>query len=230
MQTIVRVGVDLAKNVLQVHAVDAQGRMVTNRAIQRSEFLAWCAPLPAACLVAMEACGGAHHWCSAVAAHGLGCTHDGSSIGCTLSLAGQERKQNANYAAAICEAASRPQMRLVPVKTSEQQGILCVHQPREGSMRNAQHASNVFEKCSPSLASSCRKAPEACAPICTISWKMRAMTSQAQPALRYSVHSCIDKSSMNIFTGVSSVLQLTVKKMPRCSELPPSRAWDHSLH
>lgn len=56
------------------------------------------------------------------------------------------------------------------------------------------------------------------------------MTSQAQPALRYSVHSCIDKSSMNIFTGVSSVLQLTVKKMPRCSELPPSRAWDHSLH
>ena len=132
MQTIVRVGVDLAKNVLQVHAVDAQGRMVTNRAIQRSKFLAWCAQLPAGCLMVMEACGGAHHWCSAVAAHGLGCTHDGSSIGCTLSLAGQERKQNANYAAAICEAASRPQMHFVPVKTPEQQGILCVHRLREG--------------------------------------------------------------------------------------------------
>ena len=132
MQNIVRVGVDLAKNVLQAHAVNAQGRMVTNRAIQRSKFLAWCAQLPAGCLMVMEACGGAHHWCSAVAAHGLGCTHDGSSIGCTLSLAGQERKQNANYAAAICEAASRPQMRLVPVKTSEQQGILCVHRLREG--------------------------------------------------------------------------------------------------
>lgn len=74
------------------------------------------------------------------------------------------------------------------------------------------------------------QSPRGLRTYCTISWKMRAMTSQAQPALRYSVHSCIDKSSMNIFTGVSSVLQLTVKKMPRCSELPPSRAWDHSLH
>lgn len=100
----------------------------------------------------------------------------------------------------------------------------------KGSKRNAQHALTVFEDCSPSLASSCRKAPESCAPICKISWKMRPMTSQAQPALRYSVHSCIGKSSMNIFTGVSSVLPLTVKKMHRCSELPPSRAWGHSLH
>ena len=88
MQNIVSVGVDLAKNVLQAHAVNAQGRMVTNRAIQRSKFLAWCAQLPAGCLMVMEACGGAHHWCSAVAAHGLGCTHDGSGTGCTLSHAG----------------------------------------------------------------------------------------------------------------------------------------------
>ena len=50
MQTIIRVGVDIAKNVLQVHAVDAQGKVVTNRAIQRSKFLAWCAQLPAGCL------------------------------------------------------------------------------------------------------------------------------------------------------------------------------------
>lgn len=63
MQTIARVGVDIAKNVLQVHAVDARGNVVTNRAIQRNKFLAWCAQLPAGCLVAMEACGGAHHWC-----------------------------------------------------------------------------------------------------------------------------------------------------------------------
>ena len=57
-----------------------------------------------------------------------------------------------------------------------------------------------------------------------------AAMPQAQPALRCSVHSCIGKSSMNIFTGASSVLPLTVKKMHRCSELPPSRAWGHSLH
>ena len=57
---IVRVGVDLAKNVIQVHAVDRTGRRVVARAIKREQFLAWCAQLPAGCLVAMEACSGAH--------------------------------------------------------------------------------------------------------------------------------------------------------------------------
>lgn len=61
MQAIVRIGVDIVKNVLQVHAVNAQGQVVTNRAIQRNKFSAWCTQLPAGCLVAMEACGGAHH-------------------------------------------------------------------------------------------------------------------------------------------------------------------------
>jgi hypothetical protein len=53
---IVRVGVDLAKNVIQVHAVDGVGRRVVARAFKREQFLAWCAQLPAGCLVAMEAC------------------------------------------------------------------------------------------------------------------------------------------------------------------------------
>ena len=55
---IVRVGVDLAKNVIQVRAVDRTGRRVVARAIKREQFLAWCAQLPAGCLVAMEACSG----------------------------------------------------------------------------------------------------------------------------------------------------------------------------
>ena len=63
MRNITRVGVDLAKNLIQVHAVDAAGKVVTNRALKREKFLAWCADLPAGCLVAMEACSGAHHWC-----------------------------------------------------------------------------------------------------------------------------------------------------------------------
>ena len=62
MALIVRVGVDLAKNVIQVHAVDGAGRRVVSRAIKREQFLAWCAQLPAGCVVAMEACSGAHHW------------------------------------------------------------------------------------------------------------------------------------------------------------------------
>ena len=59
---IIRVGVDLAKHVIQVHAVDAAGKVVTSRALKCEKFLLWCADLPAGCLIAMEACSGAHHW------------------------------------------------------------------------------------------------------------------------------------------------------------------------
>lgn len=62
MSKITRIGVDLAKNLIQVHAVDASGKVVTNRALKREKFLVWCAELPEGCLVAMEACGSAHHW------------------------------------------------------------------------------------------------------------------------------------------------------------------------
>ena len=56
MNKIIRVGVDLAKHVIQVHAVDAAGKVVTNRALKRDKFLLWCADLPVGCLIAMEAC------------------------------------------------------------------------------------------------------------------------------------------------------------------------------
>ena len=68
---IARVGVDLAKNVIQVHAVDGAGRRVVSRALKRDQFVAWCAELPQGCVVAMEACGGAHHWARRLLAVGL---------------------------------------------------------------------------------------------------------------------------------------------------------------
>lgn len=119
MQTIVRAGVDLAKNVLQVQAVDAQGPVVTNRAIQRSKFLAWCAQLPAGCLVAMEACGGAHQWCRQLLRMGLDARMMAAALVAPYRMQGKSSKNDANDAAAICEATSRPQMRFVPVKTPE---------------------------------------------------------------------------------------------------------------
>lgn len=61
MQFIVRAGVDLAKHVIQVHAVDAAGQRLVARPVKRDQFLAWCAQLPACCVVAMEACSSAHH-------------------------------------------------------------------------------------------------------------------------------------------------------------------------
>lgn len=71
MQEITRVGVDLAKRVIQVLTVNASGLRVTGRALPRGKFLAWCAQLPAGCLVAMEASSSAHHWARKLIAMGL---------------------------------------------------------------------------------------------------------------------------------------------------------------
>jgi transposase len=132
MSEITRVGVDLAKSVIQVHAVDVDGKLVTNRQLSRDKFLPWCAQLPLGCLVAMEACGGAHHWARKLIAMGLNVKIIAAHLVVPYRLQGKGGKNDANDAAAVCEATSRPNMRFVPVKTTVQQGILCVHRLREG--------------------------------------------------------------------------------------------------
>ena len=129
---VVRVGVDLAKRVIQVHAVDAEGRVVTARALPREKFMAWCAQLPPGCVVAMEACCGAHHWARRISAMGLQPRLIAAHFVGPYRMEGWSGKNDANDAAAVCEAASRPSMRFVPVKTVEQQAILAVHRLREG--------------------------------------------------------------------------------------------------
>ena len=71
MTETTRVGADLAKNVIQIHAVDALGKVVTNRPLARDKFMAWCAQLPAGCLIAMEARSSAHHWARKLVLLGL---------------------------------------------------------------------------------------------------------------------------------------------------------------
>jgi hypothetical protein len=67
----VRVGADLAKRVIQVHAVDAAGQVLSGRALPRDKFIAWCAQLPVGCIVAMETSSSAHHWARKLMALGL---------------------------------------------------------------------------------------------------------------------------------------------------------------
>ena len=129
---IVRVGVDLAKRVIQVHAVDAAGRVVTARSLARDKFLPWCAQLPPGCVVAMETCGGAHHWARRLRAMGLQPRLVAGHFVGPYRMEGRRGKNDANDAAAVCEAAGRPHMRFVPVKTAEQQAVLAVHRLREG--------------------------------------------------------------------------------------------------
>lgn len=76
LNTVATIGLDLAKHVFQVHAVDAAGRAVTNRALRRKDVLAFFERLPS-CLIGMEACGSAHHWARELAKFG----HDANSEG-----------------------------------------------------------------------------------------------------------------------------------------------------
>ena len=127
-----RVGVDIAKTVVHVHAVDGAGRRVLTRALKREQFLAWCAELPAGCVVAMEACSGAHHWARRLLSMGFAARLIAPHLVTPYRMEGKGGKNDASDAAAICEAASRPQMRFVPVKTAQQQGVMALHCIRQG--------------------------------------------------------------------------------------------------
>jgi transposase len=127
-----RVGVDLAKRVIQVHAVDRAGCVVARRSLPRDGFVAWCAGLPRGCTVVMEVSSSAHHWARKLIALGLDARIVSAHLAAPYRAEGLAGKNDANDAAAICEAAGRPHMRFVPVKSIEQQSMLCVHRVREG--------------------------------------------------------------------------------------------------
>ena len=129
---IARVGGDLAESVIQAHAVDAAGRRVVTRAFKPEQLLAWCAQLPTGCLVAMEACSSAHHFGRRLRAMGLDARLIAASFVSPYRMEGKSGKNDMKGAAAICEAASRPTMRFVPIKSCGQQGVMSLHRVREG--------------------------------------------------------------------------------------------------
>jgi len=128
MEKITTVGLDLAKQVMSVHAVDGDGRMVTRKLLRREQLLRWTATLPE-CVVAMEACGGAHYWARELRRQG----HTVRIIAAEFVQAFRKSgKNDANDAEAICTAARQPNMRFVAAKSVEQQAALCVHRLRQG--------------------------------------------------------------------------------------------------
>lgn len=120
------VGVDVAKDVFQVHGVDALGATLFNRRIKRAEVLGFFSDL-SPCLVAMEACGTSFYWARQIAARG----HDVKLIPAQLVTAFVPRgKTDANDAVAVTETLKRTNIRFVPIKTSEQQGLAVLHRVR----------------------------------------------------------------------------------------------------
>jgi transposase len=93
MEQITRVGVDLAKRVIQVHAVSATGRVMSVKTLARDKFMAWCVQLPPRCLIAMEACSGGHHWARKLRAMDVGCPVDRRSLRRPVPHAGQAREE-----------------------------------------------------------------------------------------------------------------------------------------
>jgi transposase len=128
MAEIITIGLDIAKNVFQVHGVDAAGAVAVRRQLRRAEVLKFFAGLTP-CLVGMEACGSAHHWARQVGALGhqvrlLPPAH-------VKPYVKRGKKNDAADAAAICEAVGRPHMQFVPVKSAESQGVLLLHRARD---------------------------------------------------------------------------------------------------
>jgi transposase len=128
---ITTIGLDSAKNVFQVHGVDANGKVAFRKQLKRVQVLDFFANL-SPCLIGLEACGGAHYWARELLKLG----HDARLISPQfVKPYVKGNKNDANDAEAICEAVGRPSMRFVPIKSIEQQDIQMLHRVRSGLVK-----------------------------------------------------------------------------------------------
>ena len=126
MTDVITIGLDLAKNVFQVHGVGKTGEVVVRRQLRRSRVIPFFEKLPP-CLVGIEACATSHHWARELQALG----HEVRIMPAHYVKAYVKRNKNdATDAEAICEAVTRPTMRFVAVKSPEQQSLLMLHRSR----------------------------------------------------------------------------------------------------
>src|SRR5512132_203570 len=140
MGEVSTIGLDIAKSVFQIHGVNAAGAVVMRKRITRAKLLEFFAAL-SPCLVGIEACPTAHHWSRQLQALG----HTVRLLPPSYVKAYLKRgKNDANDAAAICEAVTRPSMRFVPIKTKEQQTALMLHRTRQLLVRQRTMLSNAL--------------------------------------------------------------------------------------
>lgn len=140
MGEVSTIGLDIAKSVFQVHGVDVDGTVMIRKRISRAKMLEFFAALPP-CLVGIEACPSAHHWSRRLQALG----HTVRLMPPSYVKAYLRRSKNdANDAAAICEAVTRPSMRFVPTKSEQQQSALMLHRSRQLLVRQRTMLSNAI--------------------------------------------------------------------------------------
>ena len=133
MGTVCRIGLDIAKEYFQVHGVDKHGKDVFNKKLRRKDVLAFFANLPA-CVVGLEACGGAHYWAREISKLDAGHTVHLISPRHVKPFV-LNNKTDAADARAICEVVGRPSTRFVSTKTVEQQDLAAWHKLRERKVK-----------------------------------------------------------------------------------------------
>lgn len=130
-------GIDIAKNIFQLHGVDSRGKMVLKKRIERERLKGFIVNIPC-CTIVMESCGGANYWARIFMKNG----HRVKLISPQfVKPFVKTNKNDANDAQAIVEAASRPSMHFVPVKQVEQQDIQSLHRVRSRLVKNRTVAS-----------------------------------------------------------------------------------------
>ena len=132
MKNIKVLGIDLAKNVFQLHGTDAQGKCLLRKRLNRSKLIEFIANLPP-CIIGIEACGGSHYWARCFKKYG----HEVRMMSPQfVKPFVKSNKSDRNDSEAIVEACIRPSMRFVPIKTTDQQDILIIHKARELAIKS----------------------------------------------------------------------------------------------
>ena len=135
---VTTIGLDLAKDVFQVCAADASGKVLYNKQLRRNQMAEFFTNLPP-CLIGMEACGSAHYWARKLLAMGHGVKLMPPQY---VKPYVKTHKNDSVDAAAICEAVTRPNMRFVAVKSVEQQSLLALHRVRQSFVKDRTAHSN----------------------------------------------------------------------------------------
>ena len=136
-------GIDIAKNVFQLHGVNSEGKMSLKKRLSRNKFMEFVATLPP-CLIGLEACGGAHYWGRYLMALG----HDVKLMSPKQVKAYVSRNKNdAADATACCEAVTRHHVKKVTVKSEQQQAILLLHKARSRLLKHRVQLSNQIRGC-----------------------------------------------------------------------------------
>ncbi len=149
MDTIRFLAIDLAKNVFQVHGVDAAGKLALRRRVGRVQLMELILRL-SPCTIGMEACASAHHWARQFQQQGHVVNLNSPQL---VKPFGKGHKNDGNDAEAICEALLRPSMRFVPIKSVEQQDVQSLHRARSRLVGNRTGLVSQMRAFSPNVAS-----------------------------------------------------------------------------